>query len=56
MVSCATGHRGRCGLLAPFAIWPFDSGKLDDQLLRLDLDARDVGVDEAAVVNLARLT
>src|SRR5260370_23165566 len=24
-------------------------GKVDDQLLRLDLDARDVGVDEAAV-------
>jgi hypothetical protein len=24
---------------------------VDDQLLRLDLDARDVGLDEAAVVN-----
>jgi hypothetical protein len=24
---------------------------VDDQLLRLDLDARDVGVDETAIVN-----
>ena len=28
------------------------SGKFDDQLMRLDLDARDVSIDEAAIVNL----
>ena len=43
------------GLLAIGCRFRF-SGELDDQLLRLDLDARDMGVDEAAVVNrLGRL-
>ena len=50
MVSCAMGHAGCCRR-CPLTIGRLCSGKLDDQLLRLDLDARDVGVDEAAVVN-----
>src|SRR5437016_5179325 len=35
----------------PFAIGLPCTGELDDQLLGLDLDARDVGADEAPVVD-----
>ena len=48
---------GTCRVLSPsrpLAIGLLCLGKLDDQLLRLDLDARNVGVDEAAVVNRLR--
>jgi hypothetical protein len=39
---------------SPLTVGRLCSGKVDDQSLRLDLDARDVGVDKAAVVNRRR--
>jgi hypothetical protein len=36
------------------SIWLLQDGKLYDQLLCLDFDPRDVGVDQAAVVNRRR--
>ena len=53
MVSCATALRSRCGSLS-FGIGTFCIGKLDDQLVRLDLDPDDVIVDEGCVLDLGR--
>ena len=54
MVSCATGHGGSSPLCARLRLVFSGLGKLDDQLLRLDLDPRNVSADEAAVVNRCR--
>jgi hypothetical protein len=40
--------------VSPLTVGRLCSGKVDDQLLRPDLDARNMGVDEAAVVNWRR--
>src|SRR6266481_4702535 len=40
--------------VSPLTVGRLCSGKVDDQLLRPDLDARDVGLDEATVVNRRR--
>ncbi len=54
MVSCATGHEACLSPSLALTIDLLRWCKLDDQLLRLDLDARNVGVDEAPVVNRLR--
>ena len=51
MVSCVPRDT-KCAVVFRTGFGSLRSGKLDDQFIRLDFDARDVGIDEASVVEV----